>query len=321
MTSRVPVGATLRETDGVREVKLGRVVVGVDFAEPSAAAAAWTARHLAPGAELVLVHAVYVPEPPGFLKQLYPPSERVVDAARVGAEQQLRDLSRSVGADLIWPEVRAGKPDEVIAGIAAEYAADLIVVGPHAEGQGLRRRLGTTAERVLRRAHSPVLLARGTTDSPPRRLLAAVDGSEMTRHVLAWTEFLMRTHGSDAVLVHVTAPEPTSAPLVTVGADLLQDENRGVHEARRWLEEERRGLVQHERVTTAAITGRPAEAIVAEARARDSDLIILGNRGAGVVERFLFGSVAEAVLRETSRPVLVVTAEPRDPHPSGGGVP
>ena len=164
---------------------LDRVVVGVDFAEPAAAAAAWTAGHFAPGVELVLVHAVYVPEPPRFLEHLYSPTERLIDVARVGAEQQLRDLSRAISAPLIWPEVRVGKPDEVIAGVASEYTAGLIVIGPHAERPGRGGHLGSTAERVLWRAPCPVLVAKGMGGGPPLRLLAAVDGSEITGEVLA----------------------------------------------------------------------------------------------------------------------------------------
>lgn len=47
-------------------MKIRRIVVGVDFREPSVAAARWTARELAPDAEIVLLHVVDVPRPPAF---------------------------------------------------------------------------------------------------------------------------------------------------------------------------------------------------------------------------------------------------------------
>lgn len=298
---------------------LDRVVVGVDFAEPSGAAAAWTARHLAPGAELVLVHAVYVPEPPRSLEHLYPPVERLVNVARIGAEQQLRDLSRSLAARLIWPEIRVGRPDEVIVAVASEYAAGLIVVGPHAERPGGSNRLGSTAERVLWRATCPVLVAKQMRSGPPLRLLAAVDGSEITQHVLAWVDLLMASHGSGAALAHVVDWVPTPGGIAFVNLELLKDEDTAsgeaaLRDATIWLEAQRRRLAQHERAEVAALVGRPTQAILAEAERRESDLIVLGNRGAGGVERFLFGSVAAAVLREAACSVLVVTAEPRGPR-------
>jgi nucleotide-binding universal stress UspA family protein len=281
---------------------LDLVVVGVDFAKPSGAAAAWTARHLVPGVELVLIHAVHVPEPPRFLEHVYPPTDRLVELARVGAEQKLRDLSRSLGASLVWPEIRVGKADEVIAKVAAEYSAGLIVVGPHAERHGGRVGLGSTAERVLWRAACPVLVAKGVGAGPPLRLLAALDGSAITPLVLAWTDLLMARHDSSAVLVHVVDSGPRVENMVTEEAPL--------RDATRWLEEQRRILATHERADAAALLGRPAHAILAEAERRQSDLIVLGNRGAGGVERFLFGSVAAAILREAGCPVLVVIAEP-----------
>jgi hypothetical protein len=45
-------------------MKIRRIVVGVDFREPSVAAARWTALALAPQAEIVLVLAVDVPRTP-----------------------------------------------------------------------------------------------------------------------------------------------------------------------------------------------------------------------------------------------------------------
>jgi Universal stress protein family len=63
---------------------LKRVVVGIDFSESSLTAATWVARHVAPGAELVLVYALHVPEPPSFLRGKYPPRERLIETARAG---------------------------------------------------------------------------------------------------------------------------------------------------------------------------------------------------------------------------------------------
>jgi nucleotide-binding universal stress UspA family protein len=56
--------------------------------------------------------------------------------------------------------------------------------------------------------------------------------------------------------------------------------------------------------------GRPFEQIVRKANDLDVDLVVLGISGASAdIERALFGSTAEKVLRSTSRPVLCVPAE------------
>lgn len=59
--------------------------------------------------------------------------------------------------------------------------------------------------------------------------------------------------------------------------------------------------------------GLPAEDIVAEADRIDADLIVMGIRGHGPVNGFLFGSVSNAVLAQTHRPVLML----RDKLPEG----
>jgi nucleotide-binding universal stress UspA family protein len=58
----------------------------------------------------------------------------------------------------------------------------------------------------------------------------------------------------------------------------------------------------------------PVPAIVKTADAVDADLIVMGTHGRGALARLLIGSVAEAVLAETPRPVLTVNraGDPRE---------
>jgi hypothetical protein len=77
---------------------LDRIVVGVDFSAPSVAAANWVARHFAPGAEVVLVHALVIPEPPIFLRGRYPARDTLVATALDGGCARLREKLRSVDA-------------------------------------------------------------------------------------------------------------------------------------------------------------------------------------------------------------------------------
>jgi nucleotide-binding universal stress UspA family protein len=52
--------------------------------------------------------------------------------------------------------------------------------------------------------------------------------------------------------------------------------------------------------------GQPADAIVALAREREADLIVVGMRKKGFIERLVEGSVAQNVLRRAPCDVLVV---------------
>ncbi len=51
--------------------------------------------------------------------------------------------------------------------------------------------------------------------------------------------------------------------------------------------------------------GDPAIVILEEARALDADLVVMGKRRHGLVERLFVGSVASAVLKDCKRPVLL----------------
>jgi nucleotide-binding universal stress UspA family protein len=65
------------------------------------------------------------------------------------------------------------------------------------------------------------------------------------------------------------------------------------------------------RVRTGTAFGRPAEEILAAAKATGADLIAMATHGRSGLGRILFGSVAEAVLRASPVPVLMIrmTAE------------
>jgi nucleotide-binding universal stress UspA family protein len=54
------------------------------------------------------------------------------------------------------------------------------------------------------------------------------------------------------------------------------------------------------------VVGDPADGIVDEAEARKADLIVVGTRHPGFLERMFGGDVGEAVSRRSSRDVLIV---------------
>ncbi len=298
---------------------LERVLVAVDFSEPSIRAAEWIARHFARGAELVLMHAIHVPPPPRFFEGRYAPAEPLIETARAGAELRLREIGSSIATGLVWTEVRVGRPDDEILRVAADYRADVIVIGRPATRQGLWGRLGTTAQRVVRRSSVPVLLAAEVPPGPPTRLLVGLDDSDLTDPVLDWTRLLVRRSPAEAVVMHVVHPlkfDHTSTlthGLMRSAADALDtdahSEDPPLREARHWLAER----IGNEGMPSAngsmipvAIEGLPVEVLIGEVERRGADFIVVGSRGAGAAERLLLGSVAEGVLRDSRCPVLVV---------------
>lgn len=64
------------------------------------------------------------------------------------------------------------------------------------------------------------------------------------------------------------------------------------------------------RVETAKEAGEPAAEIVAFARERGVDLLVLGTHGRTGLEHALMGSIAERVVRKAHCPVLTVRPPP-----------
>lgn len=58
-------------------------------------------------------------------------------------------------------------------------------------------------------------------------------------------------------------------------------------------------------VTTASVDGYPAREVLRAADEIDADLVVVGSKGLSGLERLLMGSVAQAVVKRSKRPVLV----------------
>lgn len=133
------------------------------------------------GARVVLVHAI--PEEPrlpsletGLGDDYF---QRLIADGREKLQGQIERFGIN-DSELAGVEVRAGVPHRVLVDAARRAGADLIVVGATGSGPFAAELLGSTADRVLRKAARPVLLVRGELPVPPRRALAPVDLSELS---------------------------------------------------------------------------------------------------------------------------------------------
>lgn len=290
-------------------VRLERIVIGVDFGAPSVAAVGWVRQHFAPGAECLLVHAVDVPQAPGFLRGAFPSREEILKSALTGASTRLAELRKAQGWDDMAVEVRDGRPENVVAAAAKEWDADLVIVGEHARPRGMWGTLGSTAEALVRCSPVPVLLARNTAERPPGRILVAVDESGHATAALRWGRLLAQRLGASLTAVHVFRSVYLGAARSVSGlkASLTLEPDQ-LRQSEAWLDRRLSdagyGPDEAERRIE---LGEPASALVAAQRGGEFDLAVIGSRGAGGVGRMLLGSVANGLLRGASCPVLVVT--------------
>lgn len=155
------------------------------------------------------------------------------------------------------------------------------------------------------------------------RILVSLDGSEAAEAILPFAEQVAGPLDAEVVLVRVV--EPISPAEAMASAGVVAPDTYALREmdAKRYLlEVERRLSKKGLRVRGRIALGRPAEEILAAARTTGADLIAMTTHSRSGLGRLLFGSVAEAVLRASPVPVLMirmvanpamVTAEERAP--------
>lgn len=107
------------------------------------------------------------------LEDFFPYTEVYKSLHEMGVEKALEEVRREVshelegfsaahreaGIDVEWA-VRTGHPDREIIAAAKEVGADLIVLGSHGRTGVEHVILGSVAEKVLRKAHCPVLVVK-----------------------------------------------------------------------------------------------------------------------------------------------------------------
>lgn len=151
------------------------------------------------------------------------------------------------------------------------------------------------------------------TGAFPKRILLATDGSEDARAALRTAREMSRSLGSELHVVSArSVPSMYYAEPFPVGPEkweMLTDIAR--EEAEKCVEEQRAELEGGGAQVSGvhAAVGRPDERIVATAEEVGADLILVGSRGHGHLERALIGSVSDSVVRHAHCPVLVVRGD------------
>lgn len=107
------------------------------------------------GSEL---HLVYVAGTGGADPRVY---ERMRRSSRALLDEQA-DKMRDAGAKITQRHLRNGRPEQEIVALADELGAGLIVMGGRGLGGMKRALIGSVSDSVVRHAHCPVLVARGS---------------------------------------------------------------------------------------------------------------------------------------------------------------
>jgi nucleotide-binding universal stress UspA family protein len=230
----------------------------------------------------------------------------MVDSLRISSEPLV-----AAGLTVARAATR-GRPADVIMETAAELGADLIVTGSRGRGPLRSMLLGSVASEVSTHARCPVLVARGPA---VQRMLVATDCSPGADALADGVARLGAFVGTAADVVAVAVPDTPAYELLvnlyTLGderlarqRDALQTQAAAAaHAMAGRLDEIGIAATPHVR------SGDPAHEILAAAEDRGADLIVMGSRGLGGLDRLLLGSVARNVLSHAHCSVLILRKE------------
>jgi nucleotide-binding universal stress UspA family protein len=152
-----------------------------------------------------------------------------------------------------------------------------------------------------------------------RSILVPLDGSERSEAALPHAAALARQFGARVVLYRAvetpvlvsTGAVGPSAGVVAPPAptiEMMQLEREARAAAIAYLERHARELLAQGTVTATRMSEGPdvAEQLLGISREEGTDLIVMATHGRTGLGRYLFGSVAESVLRRTAVPVFLI---------------
>lgn len=267
--------------------------------------------------DLTIAHVMLVPSL-SHLRHEFPAAvSEMLDQYQQQANTLLEEeRGRFEGIDgTIETVLLSGNPADELVNLADERGSDMIVIGARGLTRSQRFLVGSVSQRVARHAPCSVLVTRSVAETrsskQPLRMLVCHDGSESSRDAV---QRLSRFHWGPQVEITLLSvltldiyPEMMSYEKPTA---LLQQERQQADAALEWAAAQLQptGAIIHRELLEADSI---ADEIVAIAESSATDLVVLGHRGLGRIERFFLGSVSENVLRHAPCSVWIV----REPSP------
>jgi len=151
-----------------------------------------------------------------------------------------------------------------------------------------------------------------------KKILVPLDGSELAECVLPHVEAIVNGCGA-AEIVFVRAVEAVSLPYGAIadGAGVITEDNatqirKGIDatnesEAVDYLSQlAKRVELKGSEIKTEVLKGKIAESLAEYATQNDYDLVIIATHGRSGISRWVWGSVADRLLRSACVPVLMI---------------
>jgi len=265
--------------------------------------------------EMVLLHVIDAKMHAEYGEHLSPAYTAMEEEAR---RQMVLLAGRTDGSGYkVKTVIKAGSPAPTIVETAREEDVDFIYLGAHGKGFFNRLLLGSVSEKVLALSDRPVMIQQCRVNEGEgggfacenvcklllENILIANDFSEYAEKIKPVLENFTASFCAPVTLLHVQEGKSTFGWDAAFKA--RKEKARSEMEA---LQEFADSLAPSCRsVSVKLVEGNPAQWILQVAEDMNASLIIIGAFGYRTTGGFL-GGVAQRVVRESERPVLVLKA-------------
>ncbi|MFN3706531.1 MAG: universal stress protein [Thermoflexales bacterium] len=234
--------------------------------------------------------------------------------AAVYLEQLAAQISErhAVRVEAAVVQLNGGSVARTLAGEVEARAVRSVVMTTHGRSGLERLWLGSVADQLVRMLHVPLFLLRSRAPMPPRRILVALDGTPLAERALAPALHLAHIMRAQLTLLRVVALERAwvVTPHGARWVELALPRERAVEEAQHYLEGLAQSMPPDLLIDTQVLVHESIPTALSEAAEQDdAALIALTTRARHGLERWLLGSVADKLLRSTTRPLLIVHPE------------
>jgi nucleotide-binding universal stress UspA family protein len=206
-----------------------------------------------------------------------------------------------------------GSVAETIINYAQEHDINLIVISSHGRSGLSRWVYGSITDKVLRQSCCATLIIREQVEEVAgsfQKLLVCLDGSALAEQVL--DSALSLAHCSHAEIILLRVVQPANLLFDMETADQVQESVTALEkgEAEAYLNSLLLKLPQTENSLTAhTLLGAPADTIIDFAQEQKVDLIAMSSHGRSGISRWVYGSVAEKVMRGAKCATLIMRGQ------------
>lgn len=224
-----------------------------------------------------------------------------------GGKVKLREFVKKHYREGVEPQlvVDQGNASDLILSFTQTHNIELIVMGTHGRRGFDRLVLGSTTDRVIRKASCPVLVVSNPahnvmTTGPDgkhrlSRIVYCTDLSINSERALRYAVSLAAQYGAELTILHVSPGAQDLARAEAIMAERTEQLDKLIS-----------GKDGNLNLRKLVKFGKPYEEIVRHAREAQTSLIIMTARGGDAVDRAVFGSTTYRVIQLGPCPVLAI---------------